>query len=921
MLNYDFIAKLDKIDNYNCNRLYAEINYAVEVSNVNGNKYDAIIKKAVDNVYESYIKDGAVTSIALNNFEKELEVMVSDCKKYELLLVAHAHIDMNWMWAYDETVAITLSTFETMLRLMDEYPQFKFSQSQASVYEIVEKYDKEMLEKIKQRIKEGRWEVTASQWVEGDKNMASGEDLSRHILETKNYLSKLLNINADSLNIAYEPDTFGHNQNMPEILSKGGVKYMYHCRGSKPNDIYRWVAPSGASVINFCEEEWYIDIIRKESFLGYVSRMKKWGINKYLKVYGVGDHGGGPTRRDLNYVIDMQSWPIMPKLTFATYKDWFTYIEEFNLDIPEVKGELNKVFTGCYTSQTRIKKANAENSRILVETEKAMALAQVYANKKVDEKALTTPWRNQLFNHFHDILPGSGVIDTREYSMGKSQELKAQCAVNKSYALKTIADNLNTVKFISKNELEIGAGYGALAGQGGQISSQIIYGETEVGNRRLYLLYNPSTEGEFIVKIRIYDYDGEFDFLKVTDGDGNDVDFEVDTTKNKEFLHYYNYLYVKVKMPSMGYKLIVISDDNKKLIINKMWNEPITEYNPKYVLEDEYLCVEINDKNGCIKKITDKISGKTYESDSQLGFYNLIHEGVASGMTSWIQGSPVKEEPIVDFVITEDRFRNKIYKNGNVIKTIEYSVKFGESSKMTMRVSLQAGVINLDSKIFFHEQDRDLNFVKSLEYKLNVPFDKYLYDIPYGVIERVSKDRFDEPSLSFVCGLDANGNGLMLQSEGKNGFKGSNEGMKVSLIRNSYAPEQCPENITHEINIKISTVKYTSNLELLKQAERQRTPISYISVKAGKGTLPLTASLVDVKGAMLTSFKAVDGGYILRVVETDGNDTLANININGVKQAYLCDGVENILEILDFDVNGVNINVKPYSINTVKIEI
>ena len=191
-MNYEFINLLNQKDDYYSNRLYSQIRYAIEVSDASDNKFDDIIITAVDNAYKSYQKNGSVIESAVKKFENELSVMVSDCKKYELLLVAHAHIDMNWQWAFDETVAITLSTFETMLRLMEEYPAFKFSQSQASVYEIVEKYDPEMLAKIKKRVKEGRWEVTASQWVEGDKNLASGEDLSRHILETKNYLSKPL---------------------------------------------------------------------------------------------------------------------------------------------------------------------------------------------------------------------------------------------------------------------------------------------------------------------------------------------------------------------------------------------------------------------------------------------------------------------------------------------------------------------------------------------------------------------------------------------------------------------------------------------------------------------------------------------------------------------------------------------------------
>jgi alpha-mannosidase len=156
---------------------------------------------------------------------------------------------MNWMWRFDETVAATLDTFRTMLNLMEEYPEFKFSQSQASVYKIVEEFDPDMLEEIKKRIKEGRWEVTASTWVESDKNMPNGESLVRHILYTKRYLSELLGVDPGTLNIDFEPDTFGHNLNVPEILARGGVKYYYHCRGYDGHDIYRWKSPSGSSVI------------------------------------------------------------------------------------------------------------------------------------------------------------------------------------------------------------------------------------------------------------------------------------------------------------------------------------------------------------------------------------------------------------------------------------------------------------------------------------------------------------------------------------------------------------------------------------------------------------------------------------------------------------------------------------------------
>jgi alpha-mannosidase len=152
---------------------------------------------------------------------------------------------MNYQWGYQETVSITTETFRTMLDLMKEYPDFTYSQSQASVYEIVEKYDPAQLTEIKQRVKEGRWELAATSWVECDKNMPNGESLCRHISYTKKYLSELFDIDPDTLCLDYEPDTFGHAATVPEILQDGGVDYYYHCRGCNPRGPYRWQSPSG----------------------------------------------------------------------------------------------------------------------------------------------------------------------------------------------------------------------------------------------------------------------------------------------------------------------------------------------------------------------------------------------------------------------------------------------------------------------------------------------------------------------------------------------------------------------------------------------------------------------------------------------------------------------------------------------------
>ena len=229
-------------------RILAELEFALHLSEAENGKYDAALEEALDYLLEKQQTEGVLTDQACEEAEEILEPIAEEAKSYELILAAHAHIDMNWMWSFNETVSIVLATFRSILNIMDQYPEFCFSQSQASVYKIVEEYDPELMERIKARIAEGRWEVTASAWVETDKNMPSGESLLRHIQYTREYLSKVWGVK--DFDLDFSPDTFGHSANVPEIDQFGGVKYFYHCRGNARRDVlYRYQAPSGKEVL------------------------------------------------------------------------------------------------------------------------------------------------------------------------------------------------------------------------------------------------------------------------------------------------------------------------------------------------------------------------------------------------------------------------------------------------------------------------------------------------------------------------------------------------------------------------------------------------------------------------------------------------------------------------------------------------
>ena len=168
--------------------------------------WDRLLKQATRSMEAATSTgDPAAIALAVGQAEQRLAPIGKVAKTYTIHGVGHAHIDMNWMWSWPETVAVTHDTFSTVLRLMEEFPEFTFSQSQASVYRILEEHAPDLLAQVARRVREGRWEVSASHWVEGDKNMAGGEALCRHLLYTRQYMHKLFGLKPEDVAIDFSP--------------------------------------------------------------------------------------------------------------------------------------------------------------------------------------------------------------------------------------------------------------------------------------------------------------------------------------------------------------------------------------------------------------------------------------------------------------------------------------------------------------------------------------------------------------------------------------------------------------------------------------------------------------------------------------------------------------------------------------------
>ena len=390
-------------------RIVSELEFVLRLSKVKPDLCRGPLGDALSHLLAATAAEGVITKSDVLHAESLLAPVAAEARSYALILAGHAHIDMNWMWSWQETVTATLDTLRTMLAIMDEYPDFHFSQSQASVYKIVEDFDPDMMDRIRERIAEGRWEVTASAWVEQDKNMPSTESMARHNLYTKNYLRDTWGLDPAALELDFSPDTFGHSAHMPEILSHGGVKYYYHCRGTDSGEtLYRWKSPSGREVLIYREPYWYNSAITPHIGAGLVDlSLKCGGLKTGLVVYGVGDHGGGPTRRDLERALEMMKWPIYPAIRFGTIREFFHLAESVRENLTVMDHELNFILTGCYTTQGRIKMGNRKTEAALGDAEAIAGLASKLVGAPYRPAQYERAWRNVLFTHFPDILTGS----------------------------------------------------------------------------------------------------------------------------------------------------------------------------------------------------------------------------------------------------------------------------------------------------------------------------------------------------------------------------------------------------------------------------------------------------------------------------------------------------------------------------------
>jgi alpha-mannosidase len=353
-----------------------------------------------------------MSAIALASLNASPNIQEED--KTAIHMIGHAHIDPVWRWTKDEGFAEVLATFRSAVARLNEYPEAAFVASSAQFYQWVKEADPTLYNRIKALVKEGRWNPVGGWWVEADVNCPLGESLVRQGLYGQLFFLENF---GHTTRIGFNPDAFGHPWTLPQILSGQGLAgYFFmrpgpHEKANLRTPLFLWQGPDGTRIpavqilgsYNGSEQSLEARVKETERYFAQnQSDQKNWTI-----FYGVGNHGGGPTKAVIEEILTMRRAD--PRVRFSTLDRYLEAIGPGMDKLPVVSGELQHHARGCYSACASVKAWNRESEWALLTAEKLASLDAALLGNEYPKEPFRLSWQKVLFNQFHDILAGSAI--------------------------------------------------------------------------------------------------------------------------------------------------------------------------------------------------------------------------------------------------------------------------------------------------------------------------------------------------------------------------------------------------------------------------------------------------------------------------------------------------------------------------------
>ncbi|RGC74226.1 alpha-mannosidase [Coprococcus sp. AM25-15LB] len=807
--------------------------------------------------------------------------------------IGHTHIDIAWLWTVEQTKEKVLRSFSTVLRLMEQYPNYKFMSSQPILYQFVKEQEPEMYEKIKQRIREGRWEVDGAMWLEADCNLTGGESLVRQIIKGERFFREEFGISSKSL---WLPDVFGYSAALPQILKRSGIPYFMTTKiawnqyNQLPNDTFMWKGIDGSEVFVFmptaCDFDktlglnvsftdtrnttTYTGIINPNMALGTFKRFQNRDLTENtIMLFGFGDGGGGPTKEMLENAERLRyGMPGIPRIQQEFETEFFdrTYDTIAKLpDMPKWNGELYfEYHRGTLTSMGKNKRYNRKNEILYTQLE---TLASMLKEKGVEypEEVIERGWEILLLNQFHDIIPGSCIEEVYVQTDKEYEEILSRG----KETLQQIAEK--GAKSICTDDHAI-----------------VVY------NTQGYVR-NDVVEVEDLEEAAV---------AKITDAEGNALPMQ--RTSEGKIVFYAE------DIPKHGYKVFYYAEGNEET------QDPAWDGH----FENRFYHVTFNEEMEIVSLI-EKETGKEFIQEGKKGNELVTYEDRPMNWDNWDIDVFYKKKPYFADKASEVR----IVEDGKVRKTLEIVKQFADSV-VTQHIHLYHDLPRIDFET--HADWKEHNVLLRVNFPVDVNTTKATYEIQFGNVERETTNNHSWDTAKFeACGhkwadLSEDNNGISLLNDCKYGYGIKDGNLSLTLIKAGTYPNEHADIGEHDFTYSIyphagrwqkaETVEMAYNLNV--------PPVVVLQDKNEGEETGKEFVACDAENCFIEVIKEAEdkNGMIIRMYENKNRHTKTRMTLpDSVTQMYECNLLEKNEREIEVKEHVAEVILKPYEIKTYRI--
>ncbi len=807
----------------------------------------------------------------------------------EIIAAGHAHIDVAWLWTLAETRRKAGRTFHTVMRMMEQFPDYHFTQSQPQLYDYVQQDYPALFKDIKQRVADGRWEPIGGMWVEADCNITGPESLARQFLLGRTFFRDHFGPDAESP-VLWLPDVFGYTWSLPQLIKLAGLEYFFTIKigwnqvNKMPYDSFWWQGLDGTKVLTHFSTSpedprdgvpgrqdlentaTYNAQLAAFTALGSWVKLKHKAAQKtMLMSYGYGDGGGGPTHEMNENAQELRAFPALPRVKQGKVIDFFRRLEAESGDkLPTWNSELYlEIHRGTYTTQSRSKRAHRKSEFLLHDAEFLATLASLLdADYDYPHETLHQAWRLLCLNQFHDIIPGSSINAVYVESEQQYEEIRALATVVRSSAIEILQQRVGgEVTLINPT----GFARNDLAFWEGKLPPSQRFAED--------VYTQPVAGGTLIGCAEISPYSAHP--LALTSGASPRPD------SGRFPLH---------ATPTL--------------------------------LENSYLRVEFNEA-GDISRIYDKACQREVLPLGAVANEFQAFEDRPLNWDAWdidifYEDKLFLAEPADSIVVVEE---------GPLRATIEIQRRI-LNSHFTQRISLTYNRPQLDFDTTFQWQERHI--LLKTAFPVDVLSPVATYEIQWGSVQRpthrnTSWDwaRFETAAQKWVD-LSEGGYGVALINDCKYGHDIHDNVIRLSLLRGTTQPDPEADKGEHRFAYSLFPHANDSQLnpaEIAQVAYTFNDPLIAVTTNAPTGQSQDALVVLPPNIVVETIKRAEDGnGVIVRFYECNRQRGRVTVQVNfAIKEAHLCNLLEENQETLAVKGQSVELHVRPFEIVTVRL--